>query len=81
MNERKKNKFENSSPKEVKFNCSITRIGDIENLHERFSCEAILYISWKEDINILQKLKRDDIENNNFDVKSFWDPQLYFQSR
>ena len=72
----------NPNAKEVKISIIFTRIGEIDTINERFSCEATLFITWRENTSILQKCKIEDLEDTSYfwDSKTLWDPQLYIDS-
>ena len=68
--------LKNLNAKEVKISVIFTRIGEIDTVNERFSCDATLFIKWKENTNILQKCNANDIHDNSYfwDSKKLWDP-------
>ncbi len=68
--------------KEVQISIVFTRLGEIDTINERFSCEATLFISWCESINMLKKCIADNHDDDTYfwDPENFWDPQLYIDS-
>ena len=71
-----------SEAKQVKVSIIFTRLGEIDTINERFSCEATLFISWQENIEMLKKCDSENSEDDTYywDPKNFWDPQLYIDS-
>lgn len=49
------NGVKNPNAKEVRVSIVFTRLGEIDTINERFSCEATLFITWRESTSILQK--------------------------
>lgn len=71
-----------SDAKDVKVSIIFTRLGEIDTINERFSCEATLFISWEESIEMLKKCDSENSQDDTYywDPKNFWDPQLYIDS-
>ena len=69
--------------KEVQISIIFTRLGEIDTINERFSCEATLFISWCESINMLVKCYAENHDDDTYfwDPNNFWDPQLYIESK
>ncbi len=68
----------NPNAREVRISVVFTRLGEIDTINERFSCEATLFVTWRESINIIKKSDDPNEEEIYYcDVKSLWDPQLY----
>ncbi len=68
--------------KEVQISIVFTRLGEIDTINERFSCEATLFISWCESINMLKKCNAENHDDDTYfwNPENFWDPQLYIDS-
>lgn len=56
-----------SNAKEVKISVIFTRLGEIDTMNEKFSCEATIFASWLDDIDSLQK-------SNDDQDSYYWDP-------
>ena len=67
--------------KEVRVSVIFTRLGEIDTINERFSCEATLLISWNEGIDMLKQVEDGVDDTYYWDSQSFWDPQLYIDSK
>ena len=50
--------------------------GDIDTIKEKFSCEATLFITWRESVDMFPNGSSEDTESYFWDSKSLWDPQL-----
>jgi hypothetical protein len=61
----------NTTAREVKVSVVFTRLGEIDTINERFACEATLFVTWCEDIDILEK-NEFDIQNDDY----IWDPKM-----
>lgn len=81
---RRQNIFHNGikhpNAKEVKVSIIFTRIGEIDTINEKFSCEATLFITWTENLSEKDEDFKREINNNNVNSKLFWDPQLYIDN-
>jgi hypothetical protein len=82
---RRQNIFQNGlkqpNAKEVKVSIIFTRIGEIDTINERFSCEATLFITWIESLKEKsQEFIHEITQTNNLESKLFWDPQLYIDN-
>jgi len=53
----------------------LARLGEIDTILEKFSCDATLFITWIEDYELFEN---DDPESCEWDTKKLWDPQLVF---
>jgi hypothetical protein len=60
--------FKHPNAKEVKISVIFTRLGEIDTINEKFSCEATLFITWYESLNVLKKCN-----NNSGDESYYWD--------
>ena len=52
-------------------------LGEIDTINEKFSCDATLFITWRENADVLKKCDTDDDNSYYWDSKNLWDPQLY----
>ena len=79
----RKESIRHPNAKEVKVSIIFTRLGEIDTINERLSCEATLFITWSENLNMLKKCDQENSEDNSYywDPKTFWDPQLYIDSK
>ena len=79
----RKESIRHPNAKEVKVSIIFTRLGEIDTINERFSCEATLFITGSENLNMLKKCDQENSEDNSYywDPKTFWDPQLYIDSK
>ncbi len=64
--------------REVKVSIIFTHLGEINTLKEIFSCEALLFVSWREPIHVTTK--SFDYNSTSQEPKDFWNPQLYIDS-
>lgn len=67
--------------KEVKVSIIFTHLGEINTLKEIFSCEATLFISWRESNHLPYNFNIDAASRQSFDPDDFWNPQLYIDSK
>ena len=75
------NGLKHPNAKEVRVSIVFTRLGEIDTINERFSCEATLFITWRESTNILQKHDGGSGDNSYvWDSNKLWDPQLYIDN-
>lgn len=56
----------------------IARLGEIDTINERFSCEATLFITWIENTQLFEKSTENDNSGGTYewDTSKLWDPQL-----
>lgn len=62
--------------REVKVSIMFTRLGEIDTINERFSCEATLFFTWSEPITCSAQIEDD----YKWKSKDFWDPQIYIEN-
>jgi hypothetical protein len=74
------NGVKHPNAKEVRISIVFTRLGEIDTINERFSCEATLFITWRENTNILQKCETQGENSYFWDSNKLWDPQLYIDN-
>jgi hypothetical protein len=75
------NNAKNPNAKEVRVSVIFTRLGEIDTINERFSCEATLFITWRESVDLVKK-SQDPNEDDVYycDMRNLWDPQLYIDN-
>ena len=64
--------------REVKVSIIFTHLGEINTLKEIFSCDAMLFVSWRETIDISRMYDDNPPVQKPVD---FWNPQLYIDSK
>jgi hypothetical protein len=74
------NGVKHPNAKEVRISIVFTRLGEIDTINERFSCEATLFITWRENTNILQQCETQGENSYFWDSNKLWDPQLYIDN-
>lgn len=74
------NGLKHPNAREVKVSIIFTRIGEIDTINEKFSCEATLFITWSEKLTELNENYHLDGSATNVNSKLFWDPQLYIDN-
>ncbi len=59
------------------------RLGEIDTINEKFSCEATLFITWIENKQLFEKSYENEngVISYDWDTSKLWDPQLYIDSR
>lgn len=80
FNKNKQDFFNNNAvypnSREVKVSIMFTRLGEIDTINERFSCEATLFFTWYEPIACAEKIN----DSYSWNLKDFWDPQIYIEN-
>jgi hypothetical protein len=75
------NGAKNPNAREVRVSVIFTRLGEIDTINERFSCEATLFITWRENIDLVKKSEDPNEEDVYYcDMRNVWDPQLYIDN-
>lgn len=80
-NKSRKESLRYPDAKEVKVSVIFTRLGEIDTINERFACEATLFITWAESIDMLKEVDDGVDDTYYWDSENFWDPQLYIDSK
>jgi hypothetical protein len=50
--------------------------GEIDTIKENFSCEATLFVTWRENVEMFENCYIQESNTYTWDSKNLWDPQL-----